>query len=89
MTEYPTIRGAGAVDNDAVDNIGVDSSCCSCGEDSDDDDDDRGNVNNVEVVEGSSLSAVWLWLPELWPLIVLFVPMPGSAPVPVPAPAAL
>lgn len=79
MTEYPTIRGAGAVDNDAVDNIGVDSSCCSFAEDSDDD--DGGNVNNVVVVEGSSLSAVWLWLPELWPLIALFVPTPVSAPV--------
>ena len=71
MTEYPTIRGTGAVDNIAVDNIGVDSSCCSLAES----DDGGGNGDNVMVVEeGSSLSAVWLWLPELWPLIILFLP---------------
>lgn len=31
--------------------------------------------------EGSSLSAVWLWLPELWPLIILFLPalVPAAA----------
>lgn len=77
MTEYPTIRGAGAVDNIAVDNIGVDSSCCSLAED----DDGGGNGDNVMVAEevGSSLSAVWLWLPELWPLIILFLPAPVPA----------